>query len=122
MDAADVAGLVASLARPGGNITGLSFETGAVSVKLLELLKEAHPRISRVAVLSDKPELLTNLKRCRTLPLQRASSLMCGSANCKRFHERISKYAKSSIRRRKRSDFIDISGSLVKPQLSESKT
>jgi putative ABC transport system substrate-binding protein len=46
MDDADVAGFVASLARPGGNITGLSFETGAVSGKLLELLKEAHPRIS----------------------------------------------------------------------------
>jgi putative tryptophan/tyrosine transport system substrate-binding protein len=47
------AGLVASLARPGGNITGFSgFEYG-MSVKWLELLKQIAPRITRVAVLRD---------------------------------------------------------------------
>jgi hypothetical protein len=51
MDDADVAGFVASLARPGGNITGLSFQTGEVSGKLLDLLKECRPKISRLAVL-----------------------------------------------------------------------
>jgi len=43
-------GLVASLARPGGNITGLTTLTVDVSVKQLELLKEAVPRASRVAL------------------------------------------------------------------------
>ena len=44
-------GLVASLARPGGNITGLSVMTIELTQKRLELLKEAVPSISRVAVL-----------------------------------------------------------------------
>ncbi len=44
-------GLVASLPRPGGNITGLSHFTTEISAKWLELLKEAVPRLSRVAVL-----------------------------------------------------------------------
>src|SRR5262249_54859787 len=45
------AGLVASLARPGGNITGLSSQAPEVSGKRLELLKEAVPTLSRVAAL-----------------------------------------------------------------------
>jgi putative ABC transport system substrate-binding protein len=44
-------GLVASLARPGGNVTGLTTLTVDVSIKQLELLKEAVPRASRVALL-----------------------------------------------------------------------
>ncbi len=45
------AGYVASLARPGGNITGVSFRTSDVSPKLLDILKTAVPNLSRVAVL-----------------------------------------------------------------------
>jgi putative ABC transport system substrate-binding protein len=44
-------GFVASLARPGGNITGLSTLSPEISGKQLELLKEVVPRLSRVAVL-----------------------------------------------------------------------
>jgi putative ABC transport system substrate-binding protein len=44
-------GLVASLARPGGNITGLSQTGQEMAGKRLELLKEAFPKISRFAVL-----------------------------------------------------------------------
>jgi putative ABC transport system substrate-binding protein len=44
-------GLVASLAHPGGNITGLGDVTTDLSAKRLELLKETVPRLSRVAVL-----------------------------------------------------------------------
>jgi putative ABC transport system substrate-binding protein len=44
-------GFVASLARPGGNITGLSSLAPELSGKRLELLKEIIPRLSRVAVL-----------------------------------------------------------------------
>jgi putative ABC transport system substrate-binding protein len=44
---------VASLARPGGNITGLSYQTGELSGKLLELLKDALPSLARGAVLWD---------------------------------------------------------------------
>jgi putative ABC transport system substrate-binding protein len=45
-------GLVASLARPGGNVTGLSNIQVELGGKRLELLKEAFPKVSRVAVLS----------------------------------------------------------------------
>ena len=44
-------GLVASLARPGGNVTGLTWFSSEVSAKRLELLREAFPRTKRVAVL-----------------------------------------------------------------------
>ena len=47
-------GLVASLARPGGNITGLSTFAPELSGKRLELLKEMLPGISRVAVLANR--------------------------------------------------------------------
>jgi len=46
-------GLVSSLARPGGNITGLSLVSGELSGKRLGLLKEVVPNLSRVAVLFD---------------------------------------------------------------------
>jgi putative ABC transport system substrate-binding protein len=45
------AGFVMSLARPGGNITGLTNLTAQLHAKRLELLKEAFPRISRVAII-----------------------------------------------------------------------
>jgi len=44
-------GFVASLARPGGNITGLSTHYPEIAGKQLELLKETVPKLSRVAVL-----------------------------------------------------------------------
>jgi ABC-type uncharacterized transport system substrate-binding protein len=43
-------GIVASLAHPGGNVTGLSDSTVYVSTKRLELLKEVIPNLSRVAI------------------------------------------------------------------------
>ena len=46
-------GLVASLAHPGENVTGLSNVGSDLGGKQLELLKEASPKVSRVAVLSD---------------------------------------------------------------------
>ncbi len=55
------AGLVAGLARPGGNVTGLSALTTEVSGKRLQLLKEAIPGSQRIAVLLDmsNPTLAT---------------------------------------------------------------
>jgi putative tryptophan/tyrosine transport system substrate-binding protein len=46
-------GLVASLARPGGNVTGFSLRELGESAKWLELLKEFAPRLLRVAVIRD---------------------------------------------------------------------
>jgi putative tryptophan/tyrosine transport system substrate-binding protein len=46
-------GFVASIARPGGNITGLTFQSPELQGKRLQLLKEALPPVSRVALLMD---------------------------------------------------------------------
>jgi ABC-type uncharacterized transport system substrate-binding protein len=51
-DAVDF-GFVASLARPGGNITGMSWLGPELNAKRLELLKEVFPKVVRVAVLWD---------------------------------------------------------------------
>ena len=60
------AGLVASLARPGGNITGLMLGEPELEAKRLEVLKETFPRLSRVAYLNDPtylpPELSVRMK------------------------------------------------------------
>ena len=49
-------GLVASLARPGGNITGLSSLAPEISGKQLELLKEIVPKLARVGVIGNSKE------------------------------------------------------------------
>jgi putative tryptophan/tyrosine transport system substrate-binding protein len=51
-----MAGFVASLAKPGGNITGLTDIDSELHPKRLELLKQAFPAISRVAVLWPVPQ------------------------------------------------------------------
>ena len=54
------AGQVESLARPGGNVTGLTNLTRELGGKRLELLKEAVPKLARVAVLYD-PSIPSNV-------------------------------------------------------------
>ncbi len=53
------AGFVVSLARPGGNITGLTNLRGKLHPKRLELLKEVSPQISRVAILWSRSQQQT---------------------------------------------------------------
>ena len=65
---------VKSLAQPGGNVTGLSFLDPDISTKRLELLKEAMPRVVRVAILrhvtSGKQSLEATLAASRPLKVQ----------------------------------------------------
>jgi putative ABC transport system substrate-binding protein len=53
MDDADAHGFVNDYSRPEGNITGLSFQTGELSTKWVELLKEVLPQGARIAALWD---------------------------------------------------------------------
>ena len=57
-----------SLARPGGNVTGLTLLTRELGGKRLELLKEAVPKLARVAVLYDPANPATVLEVKEVLP------------------------------------------------------
>jgi putative tryptophan/tyrosine transport system substrate-binding protein len=63
------AGLVESLARPGGNVTGLTLLSGELGGKRLELLKETVPNFARVAVLYDPSNPPTELEVKEVLPV-----------------------------------------------------
>ena len=56
------AGLVASLARPGGNVTGLSSLAPELNTKRLEILKDAVPKLARVGfLLAPRKQLIRDL-------------------------------------------------------------
>jgi putative tryptophan/tyrosine transport system substrate-binding protein len=63
------AGLVKSLARPGGNVTGITNITRELGGKRLELLKEAVPKVARVAVLYEPAAPGTVLDVKEVLPV-----------------------------------------------------
>jgi len=72
-------GLVASLARPGGNVTGLSSQTTDLASKRIELLREVVPGLRRLAFLAqpDNPYVVFDMRQAeaaaRTLGLETAS-------------------------------------------------
>jgi putative ABC transport system substrate-binding protein len=68
-------GLVASLARPGGNVTGVSTLTVEVVGKAMQLLKEVTPRLSRVAVLLNPGSSSYELYRREAEDVARALAL-----------------------------------------------
>jgi ABC-type uncharacterized transport system substrate-binding protein len=55
-------GLVASLSRPGGNLTGVSWQSVDTATKRLELIFELRPKLSRLAVLFDKADSAARLE------------------------------------------------------------
>ena len=63
------AGLVESLARPGGNVTGITILARELGGKRLELLKEAVPKLARVAVLYDPATPASVLEVKEVLPV-----------------------------------------------------
>jgi putative ABC transport system substrate-binding protein len=56
-------GLVASLNRPGGNVTGVNFFTGAIGTKRLELLRQIAPNAKKIGVLVQPSTLQTDAER-----------------------------------------------------------
>jgi putative ABC transport system substrate-binding protein len=61
-------GLAASLAHPGGNVTGLTFISSGVAQKYVELLRDAVGSMARIAVLASRlqdPEIQADLRRRR---------------------------------------------------------
>jgi len=76
-------GLVASLAQPGGNVTGLTSMAPGASQKFVELLRETVPSASRFAVLATVPTLrpVKSATSCR--PLRDRSASPCRSSRSK---------------------------------------
>ena len=67
--------LVASLARPGGNLTGVNFLTGELTAKRLEVLHELVPAAARVAVLVNPTSPIANTTARDVEPAARAMGL-----------------------------------------------
>jgi putative ABC transport system substrate-binding protein len=81
-------GLVASLARPGGNLTGINFLAAEVAAKRLELLRELVPGTARVAVLVNPANPTTTETTLRDLePAARARGLQIQVLNASTGHE-----------------------------------
>ena len=61
-------GLVASLARPGGNVTGLSNQTGDLAAKRVELLRQVAPRLTGLAILAnvENPAAVADMHEAET--------------------------------------------------------
>jgi putative tryptophan/tyrosine transport system substrate-binding protein len=86
------AGLVESLARPGGNVTGLTNLTRELGGKRLELLKEAVPKLARVAVFYDPAIPRSVLEAKEVLPVAARAGVDCsvlGGTRRERFRKSI---------------------------------
>jgi putative ABC transport system substrate-binding protein len=74
-------GLVASLARPSGNLTGINFFSGELTAKRLELLRELVPAVARVAVLVSPTGPLAETTLRDVEPAARAMGLQTNVLN-----------------------------------------
>jgi putative ABC transport system substrate-binding protein len=74
-------GLVASLARPGGNLTGVNLISGELTAKRLELLRELVPSVARVAVIISPVSIITEATLRDVEPAARAMGLQTDILN-----------------------------------------
>jgi putative tryptophan/tyrosine transport system substrate-binding protein len=75
-------GLVASLARPGGNVTGLSMQQTELAGKRLELLREVVPGLRRLAIMAnaDNPASMAELRELQATARTRFERSMGGQS------------------------------------------
>ena len=93
-------GLVSSLARPSGNLTGINFFIGELSAKRLELLRALRPAATRVAVLVNPANVPTTETTLRDLPpAARAMGLEVGIFNASSNSEIDTAFAKLARQR-----------------------
>jgi putative tryptophan/tyrosine transport system substrate-binding protein len=76
-------GLIASFARPGGNVTGLAFQDAELVTKRAELLKELVPGLARIALLND-PALARAHLTASPLPPSRRCARSARAAHARR--------------------------------------
>jgi putative ABC transport system substrate-binding protein len=101
-------GLVASLARPGGNLTGINFFNAELSAKRLELLRTLVPGAARVAVLVNPANATTAETTLRDLePAGRAMGLQIQVLNASTSREIDSAFA-TSVRERPDAVFVSL--------------
>jgi putative tryptophan/tyrosine transport system substrate-binding protein len=77
-------GMVASLARPGANVTGLSLQTPELAGKRLELLREVVPRLSRFAILGDVSSAASVLEIAQVQTAARGLGMEAATAEVRR--------------------------------------
>jgi putative ABC transport system substrate-binding protein len=68
-------GIVANLARPGGNLTGISQQQTDTATKRLELLREVVPGLRRLAIMAHANWAPRRWDQCRPLTLSRAGAI-----------------------------------------------
>ena len=78
------AGLVTSLARPGGNVTGLSFQQTDIAGKRLELLREAIPGFRRLAIMANVDNATTVLEMADVQTTARVLGIEVATAKIQR--------------------------------------
>jgi putative ABC transport system substrate-binding protein len=101
-------GLVASLARPGGNMTGINFFNAEVTAKRLELLRELVPAASRVALLVNPTNIANTETHLRDLqPAARAIGLQIQIVHASSNREIDAAFATMA---RERPDILFVSG------------
>ena len=101
-------GLVASLARPGGNMTGINFFNAELSAKRLELLRELVPSATRLAVLINPTNVRNTEANLRDVqPAARAIGLQVQIVRASTSHEIDAAFATLA---RERPDVLFVSG------------
>jgi putative ABC transport system substrate-binding protein len=93
------AGLVASLARPGGNVTGLSLLTPELSGKRMELLREFVPKVARVGVLKNPENPVSAIFLEETQTAARNLGIELQSSNARNIAEIEQAFEQAAARR-----------------------